>query len=215
MGAVQAYSEVVFERFTDRARRVLVLAQDEARLLNHNFIGPEHILLGLLHDGEGVAAQVLAEFDVTLDATRQRVEEIIGHGETPAPGSPPFTPRAKNVLELANRESLQFDHDHIGPEHLLLGVMTKATASVPRCSSSSAWTSSPSDVMSSNKSVPTPTRLRQRRTVLAQHLLRASGIERGRKDGWDTFSPLLIPSPPGSSLQPPRDHSSRLRTFLE
>jgi ATP-dependent Clp protease ATP-binding subunit ClpC len=117
----------VFERFTDRARRVLVLAQEEARLLNHSFIGPEHILLGLLHERDGVVARALAEFDVTLDTTRQKVEEIIGHGEAPPNGSPPFTLRAKKVLELA-REAHQFDHDHIGPEHLLLGVIDEGNS---------------------------------------------------------------------------------------
>jgi hypothetical protein len=113
----------VFERFTDRARRVLVLAQEEARLLNHGFIGTEHILLGLIHEGEGVAARALRELDITLPAVRAKVEETIGLPGTAPSGSPPFTPRAKKVLELALREALQLGHSYIGTEHLLLGVV--------------------------------------------------------------------------------------------
>jgi ATP-dependent Clp protease ATP-binding subunit ClpC len=113
----------VFERFTDEARRVVVLAQDEARMLNHNYIGTEHILLGLIHEGEGVAAKALYSLSIDLDAVRQQVEEIIGQG-TPAPtGHIPFTPRAKKVLELSLREALQLGHNYIGTEHILLGLI--------------------------------------------------------------------------------------------
>ena len=114
----------MFERFTDRARRVVVLAQDEARDLNHNYIGTEHILLGMLREGEGVAAAALHELGISLESARQRVEEIIGRGkQEPAAGHIPFTPRAKKVLELALRESLQLGHDYIGTEHILLGLV--------------------------------------------------------------------------------------------
>jgi hypothetical protein len=113
----------VFERFTDRARRVLVLAQEEARLLNHGFIGTEHILLGLIHEGEGVAAQALAQMEISLDAVREIVEEAIGLSTTVPMGSPPFTPRAKKVLELSLREALQLGHNYIGTEHMLLGLL--------------------------------------------------------------------------------------------
>jgi ATP-dependent Clp protease ATP-binding subunit ClpA len=102
---------------------VLVLAQEEARLLNHNFIGTEHVLLGLIHEGDGVAAQALEALGVTLQAVREKVEETIGMSGSPPSGSPPFTPRAKKVLELAMRESLQLGHGHIGTEHLLLGII--------------------------------------------------------------------------------------------
>jgi Clp amino terminal domain, pathogenicity island component/ClpX C4-type zinc finger len=113
----------VFERFTDRARRVVVLAQEEARLLNHNYIGTEHLLLGLIHEGDGVAAQVLQSLDIALEAVRARVEAIIGAGGESPSGHPPFTPRAKKVLELALREALQLGHTFIGTEHLLLGLI--------------------------------------------------------------------------------------------
>ena len=113
----------MFERFTDRARRVLVLAQEEARLLNHSFIGTEHILLGLIHEGEGVAAKALEPLGVTLEAVREKVEETIGLAGTAPTGSPPFTPRAKKVLELSLREALQLGHNYIGTEHMLLGLV--------------------------------------------------------------------------------------------
>jgi ATP-dependent Clp protease ATP-binding subunit ClpC len=113
----------VFERFTDRARRVLVLAQEEARLLNHSFIGTEHILLGLIHEHDGIAAQALERCGITLQAVRIQVEEIIGQAGTPPAGSPPLTPRAKKVLELSLREASQLGHSHIGTEHLLLGLI--------------------------------------------------------------------------------------------
>ncbi|MCF4007172.1 ATP-dependent Clp protease ATP-binding subunit [Corynebacterium uropygiale] len=113
----------MFERFTDRARRVIVLAQEEARMLNHNYIGTEHILLGLIQEGEGVAAKALESMGISLDAVRQEVEEIIGHGSQPHQGNIPFTPRAKKVLELSLREGLQMGHKYIGTEFLLLGLI--------------------------------------------------------------------------------------------
>ncbi len=113
----------MFERFTDRARRVIVLAQDEAKLLNHNFIGTEHILLGLIHEGEGVAAKALESLGIALEAVREQVEEIIGQGQQVPTGHIPFTPRAKKVLELSLREALQMNHNYIGTEHILLGLI--------------------------------------------------------------------------------------------
>jgi ATP-dependent Clp protease ATP-binding subunit ClpC len=113
----------MFERFTDRARRVVVLAQEEARMLNHNYIGTEHILLGLVHEGEGVAALVLTGLGVSLEDVRRQVQEIIGEGGRAAAGHIPFTPRAKKVLELSLRESLQLGHNYIGTEHILLGLI--------------------------------------------------------------------------------------------
>src|SRR5436309_1489320 len=113
----------MFERFTDRARRVVVLAQEEARMLNHNYIGTEHILLGLLHEGEGVAAKALESLGISLEAVRQQVEEIIGQGQQAPSGHIPFTPRAKKVLELSLREALQLGHNYIGTEHILLGLI--------------------------------------------------------------------------------------------
>jgi ATP-dependent Clp protease ATP-binding subunit ClpA len=113
----------MFERFTDGARRVMVLAQEEAGALNHNYIGTEHLLLALIHEGEGVAAKALASLNISLDAAVQQVEEIIGRGQVPPTGHIPFTPRAKNVLELSFREALRLGHNHIGTEHLLLGLV--------------------------------------------------------------------------------------------
>ncbi len=113
----------MFERFTDRARRVVVLAQSEARMLNHNYIGTEHLLLGLIHEGEGVAARALEQLDISLAAVQQRVEEVIGRGDQPPTGHIPFTPRAKKVLELSLREALRIGHNYIGTEHLLLGLI--------------------------------------------------------------------------------------------
>ncbi|MGH3318616.1 MAG: ATP-dependent Clp protease ATP-binding subunit [Streptosporangiaceae bacterium] len=113
----------MFERFTDRARRVVVLAQEEARMLNHNYIGTEHILLGLIHEGEGVAAKSLESLGISLEAVRQQVEEIIGQGQQAPSGHIPFTPRAKKVLELSLREALQLGHNYIGTEHILLGLI--------------------------------------------------------------------------------------------
>jgi len=113
----------MFERFTDRARRVVVLAQEEARMLNHNYIGTEHILLGLIHEGEGVAAKALESLGISLEAARQQVEEIIGQGQQAPSGHIPFTPRAKRILELSLREALQLGHNYIGTEHILLGIV--------------------------------------------------------------------------------------------
>src|ERR1700710_1580650 len=113
----------MFERFTDRARRVVVLAQEEARMLSHNYIGTEHILLGLIHEGEGVAAKAMESLGISLEAVRQQVEEIIGQGQQAPSGHIPFTPRAKKVLELSLREALQLGHNYIGTEHILLGLI--------------------------------------------------------------------------------------------
>src|SRR5437870_6625797 len=115
----------MFERFTDRARRVVVLAQEEARMLNHNYIGTEHILLGLIHEGEGVAAKALESLSISLDGVREQVQEIIGQGQQAPSGHIPFTPRAKKVLELSLREALQLGHNYIGTEHILLGLIRK------------------------------------------------------------------------------------------
>jgi ATP-dependent Clp protease ATP-binding subunit ClpC len=114
----------MFERFTERARQVVVLAQDEARLLRHNYIGTEHILLGLLREEEGIAARVLGELGVELDAVRAQVSQIVGTGEDDVTtGQIPFTPRAKKVLELSLREARAFGHEYIGTEHILLGLV--------------------------------------------------------------------------------------------
>ena len=113
----------MFERFTDRARRVVVLAQEEARLLNHNYIGTEHLLLGLIREHDGIAAKAIESFHITLEQVRADVEEIIGPGQAAPAGHIPFTPRAKKVLELSLREALQLAHNFIGTEHLLLGLI--------------------------------------------------------------------------------------------
>jgi ATP-dependent Clp protease ATP-binding subunit ClpC len=113
----------MFERFTDRARRVVVLAQEEAKMLNHNYIGTEHILLGLIHEGEGVAAKALESLNISLESVREQVQEIIGQGQQQPTGHIPFTPRAKKVLELSLREALQLGHNYIGTEHILLGLI--------------------------------------------------------------------------------------------
>ncbi|MFL6171348.1 MAG: Clp protease N-terminal domain-containing protein, partial [Marmoricola sp.] len=113
----------MFERFTDRARRVVVLAQEEARMLSHNYIGTEHILLGLIHEGDGIAAKALESLGISLEGVRAQVEEIIGQGQQAPSGHIPFTPRAKKVLELSLREALQLGHNYIGTEHILLGLI--------------------------------------------------------------------------------------------
>jgi ATP-dependent Clp protease ATP-binding subunit ClpA len=113
----------MFERFTDRARRVVVLAQEEAALLNHNYVGTEHLLLGLAHEGQGVAATALESLGIRLEAVRAQVEEIIGQGQSAPTGHIPFTPRAKKVLELSLREAKQLRHNYIGTEHILLGLV--------------------------------------------------------------------------------------------
>jgi len=116
----------MFERFSDRARRVVVLAQDEARELGHAYIGTEHLLLGLIRDGDGIAAQVLTSLGVSFDTVQQRIVEEIGTGGEPPPGHIPFTPRAKKILELALREARRLGHRYIGTEHILLGIVREA-----------------------------------------------------------------------------------------
>jgi ATP-dependent Clp protease ATP-binding subunit ClpC len=113
----------MFKRFTDPARRVVVLAQEEARMLNHNYVGTEHILLGLIHEGEGVAAKALESLNISLEAVRDRIQEIVGQGQLAPRGHIPFTPRAQKVLELSFREALQLGHTNIGTEHILLGLI--------------------------------------------------------------------------------------------
>ena len=113
----------MFDRFDEQARRAVVLAQEEARMLNHNSLGTEHILLGLMHEGQGVAAQALESLGISLHAVREQVEDIAGPGQQVPSGSIPFTPRAKNVLELSLREALQLGHNYIGTEHILLGLL--------------------------------------------------------------------------------------------
>jgi ATP-dependent Clp protease ATP-binding subunit ClpA len=115
----------LFERFTDRAQRVVVFAQEESRLLNHDYIGTEHILLGLIHEGEGVAAMALGSLGISLEEARRQVEEIIGAGQSPPSGHIPFTPRAKKVLEMSLREALDLGYNYIGTEHILLGVIAE------------------------------------------------------------------------------------------
>jgi len=113
----------VFEKFTERARRVVVLAQEEARLLNHNAIGTEHLLLGIVHEGQGVAAHTLEALGIRLAAVRHAIEREVPRGASPAVGTLSFSPRAKKSLENALRESLQLGHNYIGTEHILLGLM--------------------------------------------------------------------------------------------
>jgi ATP-dependent Clp protease ATP-binding subunit ClpC len=113
----------MFERFTDRARRVVVLAQEEARMLNHNYIGTEHVLLGLIHEEDGVGAKALESLGISFEAVRQRVNEIVGQGGSAPTGHIPFTPRAKRTLELSLREALELGHNYIGTEHILLGLI--------------------------------------------------------------------------------------------
>ena len=117
----------MFERFTERARRVVVLAQEEARMLNHNYIGTEHILLGLIREGSGVAAKALESLGISLEAVRQQVKEIIGRGQQSPSGHIPFTPRAKKVLELSLREAQALGHNYIGTEHILLGLIREGS----------------------------------------------------------------------------------------
>ena len=114
----------MLERFTDRARRVVVQAQEEARTLDHNYVGPEHLLLGLTHEGiGGVGPKALESLGISLEAVRQRVEEVTGRGEQAPSGHIPFTPQAKEVLKLALDESVQLGHSYIGTEHILLGLI--------------------------------------------------------------------------------------------
>ena len=113
----------MFERFSDRARRAVVWSQEEARRLNHNYIGTEHILLGLIREGQGVAAKALESLGVSLEVARQRVEEVVLPGQHTPTGHVPFTPRAKTVLELSRREAQRLGHNYIGTEHILLGLL--------------------------------------------------------------------------------------------
>ena len=122
-GGVESVMEGAFSRFSDRARLVVVLAQDEARRLGHNYIGTEHLLLGLLVEGEGIGARALQEAGITLDTARAGVEKIVGCGQETPGGHLPFVSRAKKVLELALRESLRLNHNYIGTEHILLGLL--------------------------------------------------------------------------------------------
>ena len=122
----------MFERFTDRARRVVVLAQEEARMLKHNYIGTEHILLGLIHEGEGAAANALGSLGISLEAARRQVEEITGQGQQAPSGHIPFTTRAKKTLELSRQESAQLGSAHIDTEHILLGLIRDRTSTGAR-----------------------------------------------------------------------------------
>ena len=117
----------MFERFTDRARRVVVLAQEEARMLNHNYIGTEHLLLGLIREGDGLAARALESLGISLDAVRKQVAEIIGHGQQAPSGHIPFTPRAKKVLQLGRDAARDLGHGYIGTEHILLGMIREGS----------------------------------------------------------------------------------------
>ena len=123
MATMRRQPKGMFQRFTDRARRAVYLAQEEARLLRHDHVGPEHLLLGLLYEGEGVAATALTSLGISLDDIREQVGEIIGHGESPAQGHIPFAPQAKKALELSLREALQLGHNYIGTEHVLLALL--------------------------------------------------------------------------------------------
>ncbi len=123
VGGIGTITGPMFKRFTNRARRVVVLGQEEARTLRHDHMGTEHILLGLLAEGEGIAAQVLQRAGITLGAARAEIEEIVGCGDAAPPGHIPFTPRAKKVLELALREALHLGHSFLGTEHILLGLI--------------------------------------------------------------------------------------------
>jgi len=129
----------MFERFTDRARRVIVLAQDEAKLLNHNYIGTEHLLLGLIHEGEGVAAKALEQMGISLQAAREQVVEIMGQGQQVPSGHIPFSPRAKRVRELSLREALQMNHNYIGTEHILLGLVREGEGGAAAGSPRRSW----------------------------------------------------------------------------
>jgi ATP-dependent Clp protease ATP-binding subunit ClpA len=150
----------VFERFTERARQVVVLAQDEARALSHNYIGTEHILLGLLREEEGIAARVLGELGVTLEAIRSQVAQIVGRGDEVTSGQIPFTPRAKKVLELGLREARRLGHNWIGTEHILLGLRARPKAlQRASCSTSASRASeSPRACFTCSEASPSPAR---------------------------------------------------------
>ncbi len=121
--SVESISAAVFKRFTARARRTIVLAQEEARLLQHNYLGTEHLVLGLLAEGDGIGAQALQRAGITLESVRAGIEEFVGRGEGAPKGHIPFTPRAKEVLKLALSEALELGHNYIGTEHILLGLL--------------------------------------------------------------------------------------------
>jgi ATP-dependent Clp protease ATP-binding subunit ClpA len=159
-GFSQVKGAVMFERFTDRARRVVVLAQEEARMLNHNYIGTEHILLGLIHEGGGAAAKARDALGISLESVRSQVEEIIGQGQQAPSGHIPFTPRAKKVLELSLREALQLGHNYIGTEHILLGLIREGEGVAAQVLASSAQTSTGSASRSSSCSPVTRARSR-------------------------------------------------------
>jgi ATP-dependent Clp protease ATP-binding subunit ClpC len=122
----------MFQRSTKRARRAKALAQEEARLLNHNFIGTEHLLLGLIREGEGVGALALGRLGISLHAVRDKIEETVGAPWAPAGGAPPFTPRAQRVLELSQREAHQLGHNYIGTEHIPLGLVREGEGDTAR-----------------------------------------------------------------------------------
>ena len=151
----------MFERFTDRARRVVVLAQEEARMLDHNYIGTEHILLGLIHEGEGVAARALTALGISLDATRQAVEDIIGRGTQAPSGHIPFTPRSKKVLELSLREALTSAATTSAPSTSCSPSSARVTASAPRSWSAPAWASTGPGSRSSTCCTASPKRTRR------------------------------------------------------
>ena len=123
MATMRRQPKGMFQRFTDRARRAIYLAQEEAQLLRHDHVGPEHLLLGLLYEGEGVAATALESLGISLEGIREQIEEIIGHGQSPAEGHIPFAPQAKKALEVSLREALQLGHSYIGTEHVLLALL--------------------------------------------------------------------------------------------
>src|SRR5438046_2576226 len=131
----------MFERFTERARRVIILAQEEAKRLNHSAVGTEHILLGIIREGEGVASKVLESLNISPDRVRAEIETAIGRGERAPYEEVAFTPRAKKVLELALDEARRLGHNYIGTEHLLLGLIREGEGTAPRSSATSAWCS--------------------------------------------------------------------------
>src|SRR5687768_467644 len=163
----------MFERFTERARQVVVLAQDEARALKHNYIGTEHILLGLLREEEGLAARVLESLDITVEEVRAQVARIVGQGDEVTTGQIPFTPRAKKVLELSLREALGLGHNYIGTEHVLLGLLREGEGVAIRILMEFA---NPEDIQSE---------------VL--NVLSGSDVSRGAKEPYVPKSPPLAP----------------------
>jgi ATP-dependent Clp protease ATP-binding subunit ClpA len=162
----------MFERFTNRARHAVVLAQEEARRLHHNYIGTEHVLLGLLGEPGGLAAQALARFGISLESAREEVEAIVGTGNGMVSGHIPFTPRAKKTLEFALREALELHHNYIGTEHILLGVMREGDGVGARIlkqhsSDLASVRSAVLDLLSTQPAGATPGRRWQRRHLAA------------------------------------------------